>query len=374
MGMEFDVASIERAFVEAALDPTKWNEAMNAATIATGCTGAVLFDTGNHLPGLPHSESMVRSLEAYVEGGWIDRDVRYGVLSTLVQRGVATDFDIFTPDSISRHPYYQEFLAPNGLQWFAGVKVASSDSLWCLALQRSPSLGPFTPAQLHSLVSLSGRLGTACAITRTLGLGRIDAALEAFDMSMTAAIIFDGCGNVLRLNAAAERIVNEPARDETCPTITVRAKRLYSYDTSASRLFEMALAQVILRKDTTFADPIRLPRQDRVPILAYVTSLASIAFNPLAPGQAVAILIDPDERRSPTQACLQKCFSLTPSESKLAQKLAMGLSLDDVSRECCISHETARNHLKAIFGKTNTHRQSELVAVLSQFGQTRPAN
>ncbi|KWV44799.1 hypothetical protein AS026_01385 [Rhizobium altiplani] len=185
--MEFDVASIERAFVEAALDPTKWNEAMNAVTIATGCTGAVLFDTGNHLPGLPHSESKVRSLEAYVEGGWIERDVRYGVLSTLVQRGVATDFDIFTPDSISR------FLLPGiprtertaMVRWGQG-RVERQPLVSGPATL--PSLGPFTPAQLHSLVNLSGRLGTACAITRTLGIGRIDAALEAFDMSMTAAI------------------------------------------------------------------------------------------------------------------------------------------------------------------------------------------
>ena len=372
MGMEFDVALIERAFVDAALDPTRWNETMNAVTVATGCVGAVLFDTGNHLPGLPHSESMRPSLEAYVEGGWIERDVRYGVISKLIERGVATDFDIFTPDSISRHPYYQEFLAPHGLQWFAGVKVAAGDSLWCLSLQRSPGMGPFTPLQLNTLINLSGRLGTACAITRTLGLGRIDAALEAFDMSRTAAIIFDGNGNVLRLNGAAERIINEPVSDSQflCRPITVRGNRLCSFDTSASSAFERALAQVILRRETTFADPIRLPRHGRVPVLAYVTSLASIVFNPLAPGQAVAILIDPEERRSPTQAILQKCFSLTVAESKLAQKLAVGSSLDDIAKECRISYETARNHLKTIFSKTDTHRQSELVAVLSQFCRT----
>ncbi|MBY3432667.1 helix-turn-helix transcriptional regulator [Rhizobium laguerreae] len=369
MGMEFEVSNIERAFVEAALDPTKWNEAMDVVAVATGCSGAILFDTNSHLPGLPHSESMACSLEAYVRDGWIERDVRFKIKSKLIQRGVATDLDVFTPETIAKHPYYQEFLAPQGLQWFAGVKVASGDSLWCLSLQRSSSLGPFTPSELDDLRRLSGRLGTACAITRTLGFGRIDAALEAFDVSRTAAIIFDGRGHVLRLNRGAEKIIHEEGRDGEfpCRPITIRERRVHSFDGSASTAFERSLAKVLLRKDVTFADPICLPRHGRVPILAYVTSLATIAFNPLAPGQAVAILIDPEERRSPTQTILRECFSLTAAESKLAQKLSRGISLEDVAKECRISYETARNHLKTIFSKTDTHRQAELVAVLSQF-------
>ncbi|MGI8568738.1 MAG: helix-turn-helix transcriptional regulator, partial [Methylocella sp.] len=36
------------------------------------------------------------------------------------------------------------------------------------------------------------------------------------------------------------------------------------------------------------------------------------------------------------------------------------------ARELNISRETARNQLKAVFAKTGTHRQSELVALLLQ--------
>jgi DNA-binding CsgD family transcriptional regulator len=38
------------------------------------------------------------------------------------------------------------------------------------------------------------------------------------------------------------------------------------------------------------------------------------------------------------------------------------------ARELKIARETARNQLKAVFAKTNTHRQSELVALLMQVG------
>ena len=52
-----------------------------------------------------------------------------------LRRGVVADFDIVHPEEIGRSPYYQELLAPFKLQWFAGVKVAAGDDLWCLTLQ-----------------------------------------------------------------------------------------------------------------------------------------------------------------------------------------------------------------------------------------------
>jgi hypothetical protein len=41
-------------------------------------------------------------------------------------------------------------------------------------------------------------------------------------------------------------------------------------------------------------------------------------------------------------------------------------SPDNAARELRISRETARNQLKSMFAKTDTHRQSELVALLMQ--------
>jgi hypothetical protein len=41
-----------------------------------------------------------------------------------------------------------------------------------------------------------------------------------------------------------------------------------------------------------------------------------------------------------------------------------GTSLEQAAQELNISTETARSQLKAVFAKTDTHRQSELVALL----------
>jgi DNA-binding CsgD family transcriptional regulator len=61
-----------------------------------------------------------------------------------------------------------------------------------------------------------------------------------------------------------------------------------------------------------------------------------------------------------------QAFSLTPAEARLASLMASGMSLEDAAEKLTIARQTARTQLKAIFMKTGTHRQSQLVALLSR--------
>jgi DNA-binding CsgD family transcriptional regulator len=61
---------------------------------------------------------------------------------------------------------------------------------------------------------------------------------------------------------------------------------------------------------------------------------------------------------------LKGIYSLTNSEIGLVEQLALGLSLRESSERLGIVPETARSYLKAIFAKTDTHRQGELIALV----------
>lgn len=94
-----------------------------------------------------------------------------------------------------------------------------------------------------------------------------------------------------------------------------------------------------------------------------------IPGNPLVGGRAsprVALLL---ELATPIQTLprqlLRQIFRLTPSEVTLTSHLACGLSLAEAAERSQISRETARSHLKAVLRKTGTHRQSELMALLT---------
>ena len=68
----------------------------------------------------------------------------------------------------------------------------------------------------------------------------------------------------------------------------------------------------------------------------------------------------------PPEALLRRLFDLTPAESRLARKLARGDSLEEVAQSLDVKMTTARSQLAAIFAKTGTCRQAQLVAILSR--------
>jgi DNA-binding CsgD family transcriptional regulator len=57
-------------------------------------------------------------------------------------------------------------------------------------------------------------------------------------------------------------------------------------------------------------------------------------------------------------------FALTPAEIRLAAYVVHGGTVAGYAKQHAVSRNTARNQLQAIYGKTGTHRQAELVALL----------
>ena len=72
------------------------------------------------------------------------------------------------------------------------------------------------------------------------------------------------------------------------------------------------------------------------------------------------------ELPAPPKSVLRRVFELTPAEARLAQKLACGDSLEQVAQSLDVKMTTARSQLAAIFAKTATCRQAQLVAILSR--------
>ncbi|TWB92965.1 DNA-binding CsgD family transcriptional regulator [Bradyrhizobium macuxiense] len=81
------------------------------------------------------------------------------------------------------------------------------------------------------------------------------------------------------------------------------------------------------------------------------------------------LLTDLDEVPAVPQTSLMAIFDLTPVQAQLASLLVTGQSLDEIAREMNISKGTARNHPKAVFLRTATGRQGELVSLLSRLRQ-----
>jgi hypothetical protein len=232
-----DFGSLTEAFMTAAVDPSRWDAAMDAAAKATGSFGAALQSWHGRLPQFPISERLLPVAETFVREGWVHRDIRYRVKPAIERLGVGSDSDVLTPDEAERHPFYQDFLRRYGLRWFAGVKIGQGDVACLLSIQRSVAEGPFPPHELDSLAALSRRLAGAAELARAFGFARMEAALDAFEASHSPVAMIDRMGEVLRLNRSAERLLG--------PDLQIARRRIVSWSRDATRALDRALHDLI---------------------------------------------------------------------------------------------------------------------------------
>jgi PAS domain S-box-containing protein len=79
---------------------------------------------------------------------------------------------------------------------------------------------------------------------------------------------------------------------------------------------------------------------------------------------AIVFMSDPENVPDLKESQLASLYGLTPAEARLARLLAQDLSLAEASEELGVSQHTVRTHIKRIFSKTTTERQSGLIRVL----------
>jgi DNA-binding CsgD family transcriptional regulator len=357
----WNLHKVEEAFTAAAIDPARWMEALACVAAETDSTGALLLPvSGDRIPNVPVSEGLARANETYFRDGWHRHDQRYHGVAKMCQAGVADDLDCVSADEIRRHPFYQEFLAPRGLRWFAGVNMQAGDNIWCVSINRSIARGPFSAGEKRQLARLSHKLAAAGALSQALGFATSSATLEAFDVSGTAAVLLDRQAQVIRTNRAADRLLRERS-------VRIVGRHLVAGDPAATATLNRALHELLWTSAGASLMPaVALPRPSQAPILAYPLKLPTLSANPLAPAQAAVVLIDPRAKAVTPEASLKRAFGLTQAEARLASRMAAGASLEQICDRLGIAKETGRNQLKSIFAKTGVNRQAELVLLMSR--------
>lgn len=80
---------------------------------------------------------------------------------------------------------------------------------------------------------------------------------------------------------------------------------------------------------------------------------------------AMLMIHDPSSRVSIDPFLVGASYDLTPGEARVAVALAEGTSPEDIAKTYKVSITTVRSQLKAVFCKTATTRQAELVSMLA---------
>lgn len=171
--------------------------------------------------------------------------------------------------------------------------------------------------------------------------------LSALDRIRCGAIVLDGTGRVLLSNVTASDLLGDHSQDDA--PIREQLKELIRAGASRFRLDS--------------EDWIMVPRDGRRPIAIHALP-GGTSEDPYV--QTILILVDLENHPQPSPLALRRMFNLTAAEASLAILVAQGESPADIARTKNVSLATVRTQLGAIFAKTQTRRQADLVALLAR--------
>lgn len=352
--------------LRSAFDAEGWRRALDRITSATLSLGAAILPLEGRVPGSALTDSVAESFDLYHRDGWSARDLRaLRGLPRLLQAGILVDQDFITPAQMAREPFYEELLRPVGLRWFAGVVVRADGDTWCLALQRTIGQGPFTPAEQAAIARLGRPLSRAATLARQMGDVSSGDLLAVLDGKGIAALMLDRWGRLVSLNGRAERHVPHD--------IDVRHGEVSTRHGlhAAQRLKRHVGAALWSAIDPASPDlaPVSIERAGKRPLIVQAQPLRGAAVEDFAQGRALLTILDLDDRTAPSDALLRQAFGLTTAQIRLLAALVATGHLPRAAEAIGVSHETARVHLKAVFEKTGTRGQGELMHLLGRLAR-----
>lgn len=347
---------------EAAFDPTKWAQVCDGMASLIGGCGSVMFPFGPDQAklGLPHSDSLEESFEIYVKDEWYKRDLRFSALERCRNHGYVTDADYISYDDTNHSDYYQDFLKPVKLRWFAGLGIGEGADYWIFSIQQSLGKNPFSKSDIRRVFAYRQIINNSAMISRQLGFERIVGAADVMEHHGRAVIVLGFDGRVLHMSASALKQIGK-AFQVVQGTIRPR------YEKDRLPMERLIASFCNIRILNASSHPIPLSRGPELPpLVVYGIAFPERERQTFSGATAMLVIIDPDADLTISAHLLIDYYDITHAEAKLAISLIKGISIEIHSVENSISPVTARNHLQNLLRKTRTHSKAELVAVLGK--------
>jgi len=341
---------------EAAVIPERWTRVLDRLAQLADAEGTLLFAAAPGEPRWTSSEQIRPSIEAWVNSSYFLTDPRGQRLVPRREPRFLTDLDEFTLEELDRDPYYTTFLRPRGLGWCVGTAIHSpaGDTL-VFSVEKAHEKGPVPPEVAASLNPLRPHLARAALLSARLGLERARATVEGLNLIGLPAAVLAHKGRVL---AANETLIGYS------PEIRVAAgDRLEFSNPNAHALFVKACEGRARNLGGGASVPV--PRSPtRPPFVAHLVPMRGRGRDIFSGAELLLYLTPVIQRAGLPPEILQALFDLSPAEARVAAMIAEGRSVKDIAQSLSVQPNTVRAQLKAVFSKTGTGRQGELVSLL----------
>jgi DNA-binding CsgD family transcriptional regulator len=357
-------------FYSSLSDPDRRSEFLSELCRQTQCDKASVsfHNLGNSQPTIGYSAG----LSPRAQQDYVDHYAKINPAAPSRFRSVAREGWSQTINLIDERPdyrdseYAQDYLLPNGL-YYSAIGIGSSDgqNFASLAFIRSKSDGRLGSRSGEIIRFLAPHLKYAFPLFKQFDALRADLksvqfALDRFD---TAVIAVDGGGCVLMLNNAAEAVLKKG------DGLMLSRGRLAAVLPNESTRLELAVSSAALTgsgRGAGIGEAILVHRrQSSTPLSVFVAPFHSNSIFASERPCALIFVGDAAARPLKRSGLMRALFNLTPAENRLVGLLLEGLDVRAASDQLHITQETARFMLKRIFEKTSTHRQSQLIRLIS---------
>jgi DNA-binding CsgD family transcriptional regulator/PAS domain-containing protein len=357
-----DVDAVVGRIYDAALDPKLWTTVLDEIAGAVGAGSAALFGAPVcQNMGLYHSPAGNAFFDWLArEGGEVhnprpERAMRLGRPGRAI-----TESHLFSDWELAHIPFNVE-MTRHGFHREAGGMFAAIDGApLFFTCQRPFGEERFGSAELGMIEAFFPHIERAAQIAARFFRERTEGMLEAFEHMSCGGILLGPDGRVVRLNRSAHALLG------VCVDVT--GNRLSALDAKADdelqRLLKSVAGGSLRLSRTPVSAFVPLPRPAGRPLTVYAMPLGGENPDLFQRARALLVIVDPDANRDVRSELLAQAYRLTPAELRVALALAKGRDVKEIAELHGVSLNTVRGQLKSLMGKTDTHRQSELVALL----------
>jgi len=357
-------------FYEAAAVPDLWPDALQAVADACGAYGALFFPVGSAGYSIHCNPSFQEYTNEFIASDWYagnSRMKRGLALTQAGMKGLITDTDMFTPDELARDAYYNEWLVPHRMGATAGLVIAQfrDELAMPFMLERKAASGPFSPAEIARMNQLIRIVKPAADLALRVGFAAARRMADGLSGGGKEIALLGASGRVLHLSPGVERQIGDG--------LVISGGHLRSWHGPSDQSLALAIRRAVHNAPAVdrIPKPVALPRRHRRrPLMAQVVPIAGAGQDVFMLARAALILTDPDVGSAIDHAGeALKMMGLTAAEIRLANRIGAGDDLKAIADAEGIAIETARARLKAVFGKTGTHRQAELAILIASFSR-----
>jgi DNA-binding CsgD family transcriptional regulator len=380
LAMDLSESSLHRLLdliYDAAEHPTRWHGVYEAMRSALGVKSIHVLGIDRRHGTLSYSDGANLPVEgelAYMQRYRLDDPRLPMILGKPVGEWTHCHEEV-PQEMVDTLPLYQELLLPYDRRYLSACTLVDTpEAAIIFSIHRGAAEGPLPPGTVAFLDRLMPHLRRAVRI----GLRNFIYSTQALvghllvNKLRQPVILASPEGEVVHTNDAAQELL--------------RTTRLVSVEDGLLRLPEPHL-QELLRRCAAMEQSLKAADAHDAAGAALASDFHSLRvaqpgqdesvyafFTVLSPQGAMGtfglrpvvmlLFYHPQSAPAIDGNLLYAVFGLTPAEARIATLLAEGLSLKQIAQVQGTQHDTVRKQLRAIYQKTATNRQPELVRLL----------